>query len=342
MVTIYDIAKKVGCASSTVSRALGDVPGVKEQTKKKILEAARELEYVPDYTAKNLKTKRSWNIGVIMYAGDMIGLTHYLFADILNSFAEVIESENYDLTLVSRNLVMSNKSLLAHCKSKHFDGVFIVCGDFSTQPIKELLESNIPLVAVDYYNSDEKNIHCVTSDNRRKMFDLTDYVLSMGHKNIVYITGRDIFVTEERVKGFKAALKANGLRLDDSMLLAADYYNLDKCYDVVKQVLSRKNRPTAIFMPDDYSAISAYDAAREMGLSIPEDVSIVGFDGLEICAKLYPPMTTVKQDTKKLGGDAANILLDLINEKNLEEQYLHVVKGALIKGGSVANCKLKN
>ena len=111
MVTIYDIARRVGCAPSTVSRALGGAYGVREKTKKEILLAAKEMNYVPDSTAKNLKSKRSWNIGVIMYVEGLSGLKHYLFAEILDSFANVVESHNYDITLFSKNIVLSKKSL---------------------------------------------------------------------------------------------------------------------------------------------------------------------------------------------------------------------------------------
>lgn len=205
MVTIYDIARRVGCAPLTVSRALGGAYGVREKTKKEILLAAKEMNYVPDSTAKNLKSKRSWNIGVIMYVEGLSGLKHYLFAEILDSFANVVESHNYDITLFSKNIVLSKKSLLEHCRSKRLDGVFIVCGDFTAKPIKELLASEIPVVTVDYFNAGMENINCVTSDNRRKMYDLTEYILENGHRDILYIMGQDVYVTQERVKGFRTA-----------------------------------------------------------------------------------------------------------------------------------------
>lgn len=335
MVTIYDIARRVGCAPSTVSRALGDAYGVREKTKKEILLAAKEMNYVPDSTAKNLKSKRSWNIGVIMYVEGLSGLKHYLFAEILDSFANVVESHNYDITLFSKNIVLSKKSLLEHCRSKRLDGVFIVCGDFTAKPIKELLASEIPVVTVDYFNAGMENINCVTSDNRRKMYDLTEYILENGHRDILYIMGQDVYVTQERVKGFRAALKAYGVPFREEMLLRGEYYNLDLTYRIIKEVFSRKNRPSAVIMPDDYCSIAAYDALAEFGLRIPEDVSLAGFDGLEIGQRMTPPLTTVRQNTVGIGEYAANKLLSLIDGTAEEEASLKTIDGMLIPGKSV-------
>lgn len=335
MVTIYDIAKRVGCAPSTVSRALSDVYGVKEKTKREILLAAKEMNYVPDSTAKNLKAKRSWNIGVIMYVEGLSGLKHYLFAEILDSFANVVESHNYDITLFSKNIVLSGKSLLQHCRSKRLDGLFIVCGDFTAKQIKQLLASEIPVVTVDYFNADMDTINCVTSDNRCKMYDLTDYILQNGHREIVYMVGQDVFVTQERIKGFKAALKANGVPFREDMIVRAEYYNLDLTYHKTKEIFSKEKHPSAIIMPDDYCAIAAYDALSELGLRIPDDVSIAGFDGLEIGQRMSPPLTTVRQDTVGIGEYAGNKLLTLIEGRAEEDASLKIIQGQLIQGKSV-------
>lgn len=335
MVTIYDIAKEVGCAPSTVSRALGGAYGVHEKTKQKIFQVAKMLNYVPDSTAKNLKTKRTWNIGVVMYIEGLSGLKHYLFAEILDSFANVVESFNYDVTLFSKNIVLSEKSLLAHCRSKRLDGVFIVCGDFTAKPIKELLESEIPVVTVDYFNADSDTINCVTSDNRRKMYDLTEYILQNGHRDILYIMGQDVFVTQERVKGFQAALKAYGVPFRSEMLCRGEYYNLDLTYKLTKEAMSGERRPTALLMPDDYCAIAAYDALAAMGLKIPADVSIAGFDGLEIGQRMTPSLTTIRQNTVGIGEYAANRLLALIEGTADEAGSLKTIEGQLICGESV-------
>lgn len=337
MVTIKDIARASGVSASTVSRALADSELIPEHTRNKIKKKADELCYIPNIAAINLKTKKSWNIGIISFVEEKLGFSHYLFANILNSFIKGVEVHNYDITLLSRQLLNNDGNLIGHCKGRNLDGVLILCADTSVKQIQELLKSDIPVVAID--NFDENIVsttHCITSDNRAKMFELTEYVLSMGHKNIVYICGQDIFVTRERVKGYKAALKLNGIEFTNEMLVESHYYNYEHSQNKINEVLDRKNPPTCVLLPDDYAAIKAYETIRMRGLKIGEDISIAGFDGLEMTQLMLPKLTTVYQNTEKIGETAAATLLKSIN--NIETTFLEIIPATLIKGQSV--CKI--
>ncbi len=337
MVTIKDIAKASGVSASTVSRALADIDLIPVYTRDKIKKIADELGYIPNRAAKNLKTKKSWNIGIISFVEEKLGFSHYLFANILDSFIKGVEAKNYDITLLSRQLLSDDGNLIGHCKGRNLDGVLILCADTDVKQIQNLLKSDIPVVAID--NFDEKIVsttHCITSDNRAKMFELTEYILSMGHKNITYICGQDIFVTRERIKGFKAALKMSGIEFTSKMLVESRYYNYEDPQKKINQVLDRSNPPTCILLPDDYAAIKAYETLKLRGLEVGKDISIAGFDGLEVAQIMMPKLTTVYQDTERMGKCAAETILQSIN--HIETSFLEIIPATLIKGQSV--CKI--
>ena len=213
MVTIYDISKETGYSPMTVSRALSSQKIVKQETRDKILEAARKMGYIPNLTAKNLKTQKSYEIGLLFHIGDTFGFREPFVVEILENFMTVVAEKGYSLSIINAD-ALHNQSLLNYSFSKSFDGVFVLCGDFTNSAVVELVESNLPVVAVDFMESDLTTINFVSTDNRQMMFELTNYIISMGHTNIVYLTGQKCYVTYERKKGF-LKIYGNRVNLDE-------------------------------------------------------------------------------------------------------------------------------
>lgn len=315
MATIYDIAKICGISPATVSKALSGASDVSAATRGRVRQAASDLGYVPDGQARALSQNRSYTFCVLCQDGSEMGLRHYLFAAIIESFKSVVERHGYDILFISNRVGRMGLSYYGHCRYRKADGVFIVYTNHASEDARELMQSDIPKIAVDY---SDPAIGCVMTDCDKSMELLYGHLHSLGHRNIVYMHGDPIYITDLRIRGLKKAMAARGETLRPDNLMQSKYYSLQGGYDSMKALLERSERPTAVIASDDYSVIGAIRAARDMGLSVPEDVSVAGFDGIEIAQLMSPTLTTIRQDTTGMGAKAA---------ENLIKQVLGVEKG---------------
>ena len=334
MVSLKDISKACGVSVATVSKALNDHSDISQETKKHVREVAEKLGYRPNAAAQALKTNRTNNIGVLFVDEANSGLTHDYFNHVLDSFKRKAEDSGFDITFINgaKNR-LNNMSYLSHAIYRGFDGVMIACVDFSDPQVGELIASNIPVVTIDHLFN---NRITIVSDNVKGMRELTTYVYEQGHRKIAYIHGLESAVTQSRLSSFYKKLQEYGVTVPDEYVVASPYRDTVAAFETTNQLLDLPDPPTCIFFPDDFAAFGGINAIRQRGLRIPEDVSVVGYDGIEIARRISPVLTTIVQDTDKIGSLAASKLIDLINNPKgtLIEQI--VVDGKLEKGESVA------
>lgn len=333
MVSMKDIAAKCGVSVATVSKSLNDHSDIGEETKKMIRDTAKQMGYFPNSSARALKTKRTYNIGVLFVDDSQSGLTHDYFANVLDSFKRYAEGHGYDITFINAQ-VRKNMTYLEHSRYRGVDGVVIACVDFSDKDVVDLIYSDLPVVTIDHVFD---NRISVVSDNIGGMKDLTEYVIRCGHKKIAYIFGDDTAVTKNRVASFYNTLKQYDITPDESFVKASEYRNPSKAYEATKKLLRLKNRPTCILYPDDYSAIGGLNAIKDVGLSVPDDISIAGYDGLYVSQIIDPKLTTIKQDTAEIGTIAARQLIRLIEDPKSTLIEKIVVPGKVLDGASVKN-----
>lgn len=332
MSSIKDIARICGVSVATVSKALNDKADIGEETKKKIKEVARDMGYFPQYYARAIRMNKSFNLGVLFMDEGMSGLTHDYFANILNSFKVTAEGKGYDITFInSSKKSKKGKSYLEHCRYRGLDGVVIACINFDNPEVLELLESDIPVVTVDHKVNGRIS---VLSNNFVGMRQLVEYIISMGHEKIAYIYGDATSVTTQRLESFRKTMKANKLQINEDYLMASEYRNLKKAEKFTKQLLELPEPPSCIIYSDDYSAVGGIGQIHAMGKSIPEDISVAGFDDIFIAGQLRPRLTTVFQDTEKIGRKAAEKLIALIEKKTVSMRPV-VVNTELREGASV-------
>ena len=334
MASIKDIAKICGVSVATVSKALNDKKDIGEETKKHIKEVAKEQGYFPQYYARAIRMNKSFNIGVLFIDESMSGLTHDYFANILNSFKVTAESKGYDITFINSNKkYKKSKTYLEHCRYRGLDGVMIASIDFHNPEVRELVESDIPVVTIDFEFPDCLS---VVSDNATGIRQLVQYIISMGHKKIAYITG-DLtsVVTDIRIQGLKETMQKNGLIMPEAWILPSEYRNLKKAAEYTRYLLKQPVKPTCIIYSDDYSAVGGIAAIESMGLKIPEDISVAGYDDIFIASQLQPRLTTVRQDTEKIGMKAAEQLIKLIEGNKVKTSQPSVVASRLVEGVSV-------
>lgn len=335
MASIKDIAKLCGVSVATVSKALNDKADISEDTKQHIKQVAKQMGYVPQYYARAIRTNKSYNIGVLFMDDANCGLTHDYFSSILNSFKVTAEAKGYDITFINSNQPHDkHKTYLEHCRYRGLDGVMIACIDFDNQDVEALINSDIPVVTVDRTYPDT-NTMSVLSDNASGMKELVEYIISQGHKRIAYLSGETSAVTSERVTSYQNVMLEHGLDIPPEYHISTEYRNLTAARQYTRQLLSLPTPPSCIIYQDDYSAVGGMETIRDMGLSIPEDISVAGYDDIFIASQLRPRLTTVHQDTEVIGRIAAEKLISLIEHKRGCSYKPVIIDSCLEKGESV-------
>lgn len=334
MVSMKDISKRCGVSIATVSKALNGHSDIGEATRQRVLETAKEMGYYPNSSARALKTNRTYNLGVLFVDEAHNGLRHDYFANVLNSFKLAAESKGYDLTFINCDKTHNSMSYLEHSRYRGVDGVVVACVNFSEKEVLELIQSEIPVVTIDHVFN---NRVAVCSNNIKGISDLIHYIYEMGHRRIAYIHGADSAVTRNRVSSFYRTMEELGLTVDDELVVQGEYRKADLAAEQTKKLLSLPDRPTCILYPDDYACIGGINMIKEMGLSIPEDISVVGFDGIDIAKILDPHITTLEQDTASMGRYAAEKLIELIEKPKTTLIESVIVDGIVLEGSSVAD-----
>ncbi len=333
MVSMKDISIACGVSVATVSKALNDHSDVGEDTKAMIRQKAKELGYYPNAQARALKTNRTHNLGVLFVDEAMSGLTHDYFSHVLDSFKRTVEDSGYDITFVNISKKGRNQlSITEHCRYRGFDGVVIACVDFYDPQVLELIQSDIPVVTVDH--SFEQRISII-SDNVRGMQDLFTYVYGQGHRRIAYIHGADSSVTQKRLSSFYRTAERLEVDVPDDYIKEVAYRDTVAAYAATQELLDLKNPPTCIFYPDDFTCYGGMNAIKARGLRIPEDISVVGYDGIRVGRHIEPRLTTLKQDTERIGFEAAKKLIALIERPKTTCIEPVVVGGIVYEGATV-------
>lgn len=334
MVTIKDISKKCGVSAATVSKALNGYGDIGEETKRKVLLAAKEMNYFPNAAARTLKKGHSKNIGIIFQdeTDEEGGLTHEYFSVILNNAKKEAESKGYDITFINKNI---SGSYLEHARYRNFDGVLAVTAVFQSPELMELIQSGFPLVSIDY-NYDSHT--CILSDNVTGLYEITQYLVSLGHRKIAFIHGENTSVTKKRLSGYYRALEESNIRVPEYYIKEAIYHDAKSTAGATRELISLKDRPTAIIFPDDIAFLGGLSEIRRRQLRIPKDISCVGYDGIKLSQLMDPVLTTYHQDAEKMGMFGMRKLIEQIENPKTWAPEIISVTGSLWKGETVACC----
>lgn len=333
MVSMKDISIACGVSVATVSKALNNHGDIGEDTKAHIRQMAKKMGYSPNSAAKALRTNRTYDLGVLFVDEAQSGLTHDYFSFVLDSFKKTAEENGYDMTFINCCKTSPRRSsYLEHSRSKGFDGVIIACVDFYDAEVTELLRSDIPVVTIDHIFNSRISI---ISNNVKGIHDLLFYIYGMGHRKIAYIHGSDSAVTQSRLSSFYKTAEELGLEIPDEYILESAYRDSKGAYERTEELLDLPDPPTCILYPDDFSGFGGMNAIKSRGLNIPNDISVVGYDGIRVGRHIEPQLTTLRQDTDRIGRCAAEKLISLIErpKTTLIEQV--VIDGEVFPGKSV-------
>lgn len=334
MVSMKEIAAACGVSVATVSKALSDHHDIGEKTKQQVRETADRLGYLPNLSARYLKTNRSYNIGVLFEDAAQSGLTHDFFSGVLENLKITAESRGYDITFL--NTTSTDMSYVERAQYRGFDGVAIACSDFSDPKVQELLGSSVRVVTVDYIAD---NRTAVVSDNIDGMTQLMNYILTQGHRRIAYIHGDEGRVTRQRLASYYRCMEEHGESVREEYVQPALYRNRELAFEKTEELLFMKEPPTCILYPDDVAAFGGMNAIRARGLRVPEDISVAGYDGIRALQYSEPALTTIRQDMQALGRLAAESLISEIERPMMTAPVIHTVRSTLLEGKTVKKLK---
>lgn len=307
-VTIRDVARASGVSYATVSRVLSGYAFVKETTRNRVMEAVETLGYVANLPARSLAGGRSRIIGLLVP-----NLDNGYVGTITQGIDRELARANYDLMLYTSHRHPSKESFYVSAIANGLtDGLLLVAPLVPTTYLETLREQNFPYVIIDQADATE-NSCVVEATNWQGAYEATRYLTQLGHTQIAFLTGSlAVRSAVDRLQGYKSALADCDIPVREELIIEGDYQQ-QTSYETAKKLLQDESlRPTAIFASNDLSAFGAMAAARECGLRIPEDISIIGFDDVPQASFVYPKLTTVRQPLELMGQVAVKMLLERI------------------------------
>lgn len=338
-VTIKDIARICEVGVSTVSRAINNHPDINPETKKMIMDVIEEYEYIPNNSARNLKRTDARCIAILVK-----GISNPFFADMIRIIEEAVEHKKYSLVL--RHVEYGEDEVdvaLQLIKEKRLRGIIFLGGNFY-HAMDKLEKINVPFIlstagcipegmSRNHYSS-------FTVDDESEGYKLTNYLIKMGHEKIAILAGEmeNISVGQLRLSGYKRALKEQGIPVDEELICPMrddiEYYSMLNGYEVTRELLQRRKDVTAIFAISDVLAVGACRAIIDIGLRVPQDISVAGYDGIELGQYYNPSLTTVKQPVNEMAKASIDLLFDIISGKQKNQH--RVFNGELILRESTA------
>lgn len=314
-ITIYDVAREANVSMATVSRVVNGNPNVKPATRKKVLEVIERLGYRPNAVARGLASKKTTTVGVII-------------PDISNPFfAELARGIEDIATMYKYNIILSNSDqnkdkelhLLNTMLGKQVDGIVFMGGNISEEHVAEFKRSPAPIVLAGSLE-DSEQVPSVNIDYEQATFDAVNTFIEKGHKKIAMVIGpyHEPINKEKKLVGYKKALEAAGIPVDEALIVEGDY-TYDSGIEAFDKLIELTEKPTAIFVGSDEMAVGVVHGAQDKGYSVPEDFEVISSDNTRISLMVRPQLTTVIQPLYDIGAVAMRLLTKFMNKEKVSE-----------------------
>lgn len=312
--TIKDVARKAGISTATVSRYLNSNGYVSKELQQRISEVIDELDFVPNNVARSLKKTETNTIGIVIP-----DLSNVSFMDTVKAISDVVTANDYQPIILSsdENLENENK-ILDVLVSKRVDGIIIASAG-KNENLMKINSTRLPIVLLDrdFCNTDDNIIiDSVINDNYTGSYQMINYLISLGHKNIAILCSEsNPVLINDRLRGYVKAFEHNNMELDENYILYGNY-KFESGYELTKKLIMQPLKPTAIFSVNNLMALGAVAALNEMNISIPDKMSVCAFGEFKYHPILNPDMTVVNQKPVEIGTIAAEILINKIQNPN--------------------------
>ncbi len=332
--TLEDIAKKSGVSRSTVSRVINNHPNVSKKVREHVKEVIRSTGYQPHPAARALVSNRTWTCGLILPRTINSFFTDPYYPCLIQGIAQACSKQNYTFSLFLMGDKEDEDQMFSRVSRRGFmDGILFQSDQRGDTLIDLLADSGIPLVVLGRPFQGEQ-ISYVDIDNTESVEWAVQYLLDNGHKRVATITGpQNTTVGIDRKYGYKQALVKNNIPVDEEMIVEG-IFTEESGYLGMKKLLPKM--PDAVFAASDQMAIGAIRAIREVGLNVPQDISIIGYDDFPLVSPVYPALTTLRQPIGKFGFEALKMLISLV-EEGLKPSRQVILKSELIIRDSTRN-----
>jgi LacI family transcriptional regulator len=316
-ITIADIARELNTTPATVSRALSNHPGISDKTKKSVHETASQLNYKRNRVASSLRSGKTHLIGVIIPSAEI-----NFFGSVVHGIESVANTQGYNVLLYQSNESREYEEKgLESFLSARVDGILVSIAkdtiDYSH--LKEIKDRGVPIVFFDRAN-DDLGIDSVVIDDYKGAFMATEHLITKGYQRIAHISGpQHLKNFYDRLRGYLGALQANKIKADPSLIYHGNV-SIQSGKEGVQHFWARPEPPDAIFATEDFTALGAISELKERKIKIPEEVGIIGFANELFGEHITPRLSTVDQQTIQMGKSALNLLVDLIEKKEMTGQ----------------------
>lgn len=332
-ITIRHIARESGVSAATVSYVLNGKKSISSETKARILAAVKDLDYVPNINARSLSTRDSLLIGVLIpqtELGNQLMFENPFYSEILGAIEYEARILGYQLLVAG---VAPGKTYLNLARERNLDGI-IAIGVYRDDFYRQVMKSGIPLVLVDSY-SEDTHCHNIRIDDVYGAYQALNYLLDQGHRDIAFFCGslRDNGVMKKRLDGYRRALEEHGIPYDEKKIIEGNI-DFENGVKLARRLLDAKLPVSAVFAAADILAIGAIKAFYDAGLRVPRDISIMGFDDLQLSRYICPGLTTIRQEMSLKGKKAMELLIENIKNPQLTKRE-EILPISIIERGSV-------
>lgn len=324
-ISIYDVAKLANVSQSTVSRVLNNYPYIKPETKQKVLNAIKELGFSPNEIARGLANNKTNTIGLIIE-----NISNSFYSETAHIILREARKYNYEVIIIDSESDKENfKKSIDSLMAKRVDGIIVASTRMTNDIIVNLIDKNFPIIT---YNrriyKGGYNSHVVL-DNFLGANMAIEHLVQLNHKRIAYISGPLRYSTfYDRLQGFLSSINTYNLEVDEEIMYM-DKLEYKKVYDFAKKLMNSNNPPTAYFSSTDNMALAVMEAAVSEGLKIPEDISVIGCDDIDISGNSFIQLTTIAQQKEKMATLTIEKLMKKISDKSNEEKVDIVIKPQL-------------
>jgi LacI family transcriptional regulator len=329
MINISDIAKQAGVSTSMVSRVINGKSYVNAEKKEQILKLIKETGYVPSKSARNMVMQRSFTVGVVIPDGFNI-FQRQLFSVIerqLDSFGY------HTLFFFVKMDSLSEKKCLDRLKTEKLDGVIMLHEIKSNEFYEYTKDARIPIIStLDNYNT----IPTIKLDDNQAAFDAVNHLIQLGHQKIYMISGCSYSYGAHRLVGYHRALDGAGIKRDEKRIVDVQQYSAEAGMYAMRELLLRSRDFSAVFVSSDELALGAIRVLLDEGIRIPEEISVIGFDDIDISNYVFPRLTTIRQPIIEIGEQAATYLHQFITGRNDPELNIVLPHKLIIRESTCA------
>lgn len=319
-VTIYDVAREANVSMATVSRVVNGNPNVKPTTRKKVLEAIDRLGYRPNAVARGLASKKTTTVGVIIP-----DISSIFYSELARGIEDIA-------TMYKYNIILSNSDqntdkelhLLNTMLGKQVDGIVFMGGNITDVHVEEFKRSPVPIVLAASVE-EQAQTPSVNINYEQAIYDSVQLLVEKGHKRIAFVSGpmSEPINSVRKLAGYKRALEEAGIAFDDALVAEGDY-SYDSGIEALAHLLEQSDKPTAVIAATDEMALGVIHGAQDRGVSIPEDLEVIGFDNTRLSLMVRPQLTTVVQPTYDIGAVAMRLLTKLMNKEQVDDQIVEL------------------